>query len=113
MESILTSVKRIAGGISAEDTSFDEEIIMHTNAVFMILKRLGVGPVEGYFIKDETNLWDEFIPGIEDSPKFEAVKSYVGLKVRLAFDPPTGSVKEALESVVSELEFTLNNEAEY
>lgn len=112
MESILSTVKRIVGGISEEDTSFDEEILVHTNAVFMILKRLGVGPEEGYFIKDKNDKWEDFIPGIESSPIFEAVKSYVGLKVRMLFDPPTGTAQEAFTSLIAELEFTLHIEAD-
>ena len=38
----------------------------------------------------------------------EAVKSYVGAKVRQMFDPPTtGALKEALDNTVKELEWRL------
>lgn len=105
MTSILTSIKKLLG-ITAEDTSFDQDIIMHINTVFMVLQQLGVGPEEGYSISDENNNWDEFLP---DQTKIEMVKSYMYLKVRLLFDPPSStSVMEAINRSISEFEWRLN-----
>lgn len=105
MTSILTSIKKLLG-ITAEDTSFDQDIIMHINTVFMVLQQLGVGPEEGYSITDENNAWEEFLP---EQTKIEMVKSYMYLKVRLLFDPPSStSVMEAINRSISEFEWRLN-----
>lgn len=110
MESILTSVKKLCG-ITAEYTQFDPDIIMHINSVFMILRQMGVGPANGFSIEDASSVWTNFLP--EDNPYYESVKSYMGLKVRLLFDPPSSSVHmEAMKSMISELEWRLNFEAE-
>lgn len=105
MTSILTSIKKLLG-ITETDTSFDQDIIMHINTVFMVLQQLGVGPEEGYSISDENNNWDEFLP---DQTKIEMVKSYMYLKVRLLFDPPSStSVMEAINRSILEFEWRLN-----
>ena len=62
MDSILLSVKKSCGGISADDKHFNDEIIMHTNAVFATLNQMGVGPTEGFAICDESEVWTDFIP---------------------------------------------------
>lgn len=104
-EGILESVKAILG-IVADDESFDTALIMHINSAFFILNQLGVGPATCYKIEDDSNTWDEFISNASD---LEAVKSYVGLKVRQLFDPPTsGSHMEALNNQIREFECRLN-----
>lgn len=109
MESILTSIKKLLG-ITEDYTHFDADLIMHINSVFMILTQMGVGPPEGFSIEDDGAVWEDFIT---DSTKLQAVKSYVHLKVRLLFDPPTGSaVMESMNRLISELEWRLNVAAE-
>lgn len=110
MESILTSIKKLLG-MTEDYTHFDTDIIMHINTVFMVLKQLGVGPTRGFSIGDEYATWDEFIPPEDEN--FEAVKTYMYLKVRLMFDPPTSSALiESINRQISELEWRLNIEAE-
>jgi hypothetical protein len=109
-ESILTSVKQ-ALGVEAEYNVFDNDIMMHINSVFMILYQIGVGPSRPFRIEDEYNAWDEFIP--MDDLRFGAVQSYVYAKVRMMFDPPSASAhKDALNQMISELEWRLNWEVE-
>lgn len=109
MDSILTSIKKMLG-ITEDYEHFDPDIIMHINSAFMILTQLGVGPIEGFFIEDETSLWSDFLPS---TPRLEAVKSYVYLKVKLLFDPPSSSaVIESITKSISELEWRLNVTAE-
>ena len=108
-DSILTSVKKLLG-ITEECTDFDADIIMHINSALMILTQLGVGPSEGFFIEDKTDFWDDFIT---DIGQFEAVKTYVYMKVKLMFDPPSSSaVMDAMNRTISELEWRLNVAAE-
>lgn len=110
MDSILTSVKKMLG-IAEEYTHFDADLIMHINSVFMILAQLGVGPSEGFFIEDDTTTWDEFI---QDKKEINSVKSYVGLKVRLLFDPPTSSSQiDNANKLINELEWRLNSAGDY
>ena len=71
MESILTSIKKLLG-IAEEYTHFDDDIVMHINTVFVILTQLGVGPSNGFSIKDASTPWDEFIDDdelLEVTPK--------------------------------------------
>ena len=103
MESILNSTKKMLG-ITPEYEHFDPDIIMHINSVFVILNQLGVGPENVYSITDASQTWDEFI----DDAQINMVKSYMYMKVRLMFDPPTGSVQEAMNRQISELEWRLN-----
>lgn len=104
MDSILDSIKKLLG-MTPEYTAFDNDIIMHINSVFFILSQIGVGPAEGFSIKDNTAVWTDFVPNIAN---LEALKTYVYLKVRLLFDPPSSSaVVEAINRQISELEWRL------
>ena len=106
MESILTSIKKLLG-IAEEYEHFDNDIIMHINSVFMILTQLGVGPSKGFMITDSSASWDDFLP--EGGEKLQAVKTYMYMKVRLMFDPPTSSaVMESMNRMINELEWRLN-----
>lgn len=110
MESILTSVKEDLG-ITEDYEHFDKTIIRHINSVFMDLEQLAVGPTEGFFISDKTSCWSDFIP---DLGKLEAVKSYMFLRVKLLFDPPSSSaVLASYERQIEKLEFRLNMAAEH
>lgn len=109
MDSILTSIKKLLG-IEEEYEHFDPDIIMHINSVFMVLTQIGVGPPEGFSIEDELSVWSDFI---SDTTKLEAVKSYVYLRVRLLFDPPTSSAAiESMKRMIDEYEWRLNVAAE-
>lgn len=103
-DSILQSIKKLLG-LDVTYADFDQDIIIHINSVFMILRQLGVGPEEGYKITDVNNIWSEFT---SDDIFIESVKSYVYLKVRMLFDPPTNSALiTAVQSQISELEWRL------
>ena len=105
MESILTSIKKLLG-IEEDYECFDADIIMHINSVFMILTQLGIGPAEGFSIQDAENTWDEFAPS---GSNLEAIKTYMYLKVKLMFDPPTSSaVIDSTNRIIGELEWRLN-----
>ena len=87
IESILTYVKQMHG-ISENDTSFDKELVGHTNGALMVMTQLGVGPIEGYHITSADETWVEFLGARTD---LELVKTDVYLRVKLVFDPPTNS----------------------
>lgn len=105
MESILTSIKKLLG-LEESYEQFDVDIIMHINTVFMVLTQLGVGPSSGFSIKDKSSSWDDFLGS--DSAKIASVKTYMALRVRLLFDPPSSSVVvEAIKENIKELEWRL------
>lgn len=105
MDSILDSVKKNLG-IPAEYTVFDPDIIMHINSAFFVLSQLGVGPEKGFSISSKDDTWDSYITKDEN---LEAVKTYVYLKVRITFDPPSSSfVLTSMENQIKELEWRLN-----
>lgn len=105
MDSILRSVKKMLG-VADSDNYFDEELIMYINSVFAVLTQLGVGPATGFSIQDESAVWTDFV---SDMTLVELTKSYMKLKVRLLFDPPTSSsVMEATNRMISEFEWRLN-----
>lgn len=104
MNSILISIKKMLG-ITEEYTQFDQDIIIHINSVFMILNQIGVGPEECFSIEDSSSTWDDFMEG---NNKIKAVETYMYLKVRLLFDPPTNAgMMDAINRAASELECRL------
>lgn len=103
--SILDTVKKVVG-LSSSDMSFDDVIIMHTNSAFSTLTQLGIGPEDGFEIEDSIPTWDSFIP---EKPKFNFIKSYVYLRVRLLFDPPqTSFTIDAMNNQLEEFEWRIN-----
>ena len=112
MDSILTSIKKMLG-IGEEYCGFDTDIIININSVFGILNQLGVGPDAGFSIQDSTSTWDDFIPNLtKNNVRFDMIKTYIYLKVKLMFDPPTiGAVMESTNKLVDELEWRLKTQA--
>lgn len=111
MESVLTSIKKLLG-ITEADKSFDTDVIIHINSVFSDLAQLGVGPSEGFSIDDKYSNWSDFI-SVEDAKLFSNVKTYMYLRVKLLFDPPTNSsVLTAMQKEADKLEWRLNVAAE-
>ena len=109
MDSILTSIKLLLG-ITEDYEAFDQQLIMHINSVFMVLTQLGVGPTEGFMIENKNDTWDDFI---SDDSNLQTVKSYMYLKVKMLFDPPSSStVMDSTNRMINEFEWRLNSQAE-
>lgn len=107
--SILKSTKKLLG-LDANYDAFDTDIITHINTAFFTLNQLGIGPDSGYMIEDDQATWDEFTAGYLN---FNAVRSYIYLSVRLAFDPPSASHHlKAYEDQIDELAYRLSLERE-
>jgi hypothetical protein len=114
--SILKSTKKILG-IAEDYTAFDLDIITHINSAFSTLTQLGVGPTNGFMIEDDTAVWSDFITDVPssiyetptDDLQYNSVKTYVFLRVRQLFDPPTTSyLITAYDKQIQELEWRLN-----
>lgn len=103
--SILTSTKKLLG-IDESYTHFDQDIIVSINSCLSTLNQVGIGPVEGFSIEDSTAEWEDFIG---DDNRLNLAKSYVYMKTRVVFDPPsTGFVLTALQEQIKEAEWRLN-----
>lgn len=102
--SILNDVKKMLG--LAEDYSpFDAEVTLHINAALSKLDQLGVGPEGGMSISDDQATWATLIG---DDHRLNMVKTFVGLSVKLAFDPPqVGFVLTAMKEQIQEQEWRL------
>lgn len=108
-DSILNSTKKILG-LDAEYDVFDLDIMTHINSVFGTLQQLGVGPAEGMFITGPTEVWDTFL---KSDSGLNQVKSYMYLRVRLLFDPPSTSFAiTSMKEQATEMEWRLNVYAE-
>lgn len=109
MESILVSIKKLLG-LTEEYTHFDQDIIIQINSAFSTLNQLGVGPEEGFSIEDSSVLWSDYM----NDERLNFVKTYVQIKVKLAFDPPTsGTLMDSYNRQLDELTWRLsivNNE---
>lgn len=104
-DSILNSTKKILG-IAENYTEFDQDIILHINSVFATLNQLGLGPDEGFEIEDEDAEWAEYLA---NDKNLNGVRTYVYLRVRLLFDPPTTSFAlESMNKQVEQFEWRLN-----
>lgn len=107
-DSILDTTKKMLG-FDAEYTAFDLDILTHINSTFFTLQQIGIGPAKGFVITDRDATWGSYLAGDDIS----AVKSYMFLKVRMMFDPPTTSfANEAIKNQITELEWRLNVQSE-
>lgn len=105
VDSILTSVKKLLG-ITENYEAFDVDIIIHINTVFSVLHQLGVGPDKPFSIQNKDAVWSDFT---QDKDHIEMVKTYMYMKVKSMFDPPAvASALEAMNNLISEMEFRLN-----
>lgn len=103
MDSILETIKKQLG-ILNDYKHFDQDIIVAINTAFFILNQIGVGPDEVFKIESNDETWDEFLTDND----IEIIKSYIYLRVRLLFDPPTNSyLIENINKQLSEFEFRM------
>lgn len=103
-ESILNTIKPLLN-IEPDDESFDSELIPLINTNISTLVSLGVGPKDGFEIADSSASWKDFIG---NNKLLAGVKSYIYIKTRLVFDPPTSAaVITSLTEEANRLEFRL------
>jgi hypothetical protein len=103
--SILKSTKKVLG-LADGYTAFDLDVLTHINAAFSVLNDLGVGPVGGYFVEDDAAEWSSL--GLPQN-QLSMVRTYIYLKTRMLFDPPTTSfLIDATNKQIEQLEWRLN-----
>lgn len=104
-ESIFKTIKGLLGP-DADYEEFDQDILIFINSAIATLTQIGVGPLDGFRITGDTETWHDFLGDYKD---IESVKSYIYMKVRLVFDPPSNSaVMNAYNEACKELEWRLN-----
>lgn len=109
-ESILSTIKKMLG-LAADYEAFDQDIIVLINSAIMVLRQLGVGPQDGYAISDSSATWSEYLG--EDEALLASVKTYIYLKTKVVFDPPSSSfVLDAMQKQIDEYEWRTNVEVD-
>ena len=104
---ILTDIKKLLG-IPDDYEHFDVDILLHINSFLRVLNQVGVGVNSFTASKDST--WDEFLDG---DTRLEEAKTFVYIRTRLVFDPPTSSfVADSLSKTADELLWRLNVEVD-
>lgn len=99
-DNILVSIKKLLG-IDASYEPFNTDVIIHINTYLGVLNELGIG-VEGYKVVDGSETWSAFLEGSNVS--MEEAKTYVYLRIRMVFDPPTSGIHtNAFEKQIEEL----------
>lgn len=108
--SILLTIKKMLG-ISEEYKAFDLDIVININSVFLTLEQLGVGPSPAFQITGDEESWTDYLGS--DLSNYPGIQSYVYLRVRLLFDPPTASyLVDAMQKQCAEFEWRLNLQKE-
>lgn len=98
---ILADVKK-ALGIAPEYPAFDIDILLHMNSACMELEQLGL-KLSQHEIAADTD-WSYFA----NADTMRAVKQYLVLSTRLAFDPPVMSFQvNAIKDRITELQWRL------
>ena len=111
-DSIFLTIKSLLGYEAFYDPSdsFDTDIIVNINTYLGVLNPLGIG-VEGFSIEDETATWAEFLEG--SSVPLNEVKTYLYLRVRQTFDPPSSSIlSAAFDKQIDELGWRMTTKVE-
>lgn len=85
--SILNSTKSVLG-LSEGYDAFDLDVNTFINTALSTLDQLGIGPVGGLVVDGPAAVWEDL--SLPDN-QLGLVKTYVFLKVRMLFDPPTTS----------------------
>lgn len=102
-KSILLTIKKMLG-IAEEYHAFDLDVIININAVFLSLNQLGIGPDIPFQITGAEEVWNDFLG---DQEQFLAgVQTYIYMRVRLMFDPPTNSfLVDSFQKQIQEFEW--------
>ena len=93
-------------GLEDDYCPFDVDVKVFLNSALMTLQQLGVGPREGFTVTDFTQKWSDLLP---TGRMMEAVKTYLYLCVKMAFDPPANSAYlSAMNEMIKEYEWRMS-----
>ena len=103
-ESIFNSIKKMLG-LPGDYYAFDTDVLIHINSVFAVLHQVSELLPADFRITGPQEKWRDYIG---NAAVAEFVKTFVYLRVRMLFDPPAGSVMDALKEQIRELEWRLS-----
>lgn len=135
MKTILQRVKEAVTGFSMEDDSFDTDILIAINTIFLYLYQQNIG--QDIFVADNTTTWEDFIKFISSKETIDDIRKYllidiknktideicnmspgniialleqyIILKTKILFDPPANeSLLKAINSSIAEIEYRIN-----
>lgn len=111
--SVLYYVKNFLG-IDIANCAFDAQILSYINMAIDILRQLGVGENAEGTVPNVTGIEETWLDIIGPDEVFlEMVKTFVGLSVRLYFDPPTNSfLVSSVKDKIDELTWRIEVEIE-
>ena len=106
MGDIISDVKQMVGA-SIYDNSFDVNIVIAINSALAVLSDIGISEVDNICLNvGDTVAWEDILKGRTD---IEYIKSYIYLKVKMLFDPPSSSaLLDAYNRQIAEFEWRLN-----
>lgn len=105
MSSSILKDTKLALGLDAEYAPFDHDVMLHLNSVLSDLHQLGIGPPDGLSVSGVETQWTALM---QDDPRLNNVKSYIYLRVRMLFDPPTlGYLITAMEKLIEKTEWRI------
>lgn len=109
-DSILESIKKLFGP-EGSYTAFDTDLIIHINTFLRVLNQLGIG-VQDFRITDGSATWNDFLG--ENEALLDDVKTYLYLRVKMVFDPPSsGIVTNSYKVIIDELTWRLRIAGEH
>ena len=89
--SILFSIRKLLGGMS-DDPAFETDLLIHINALLSVA--------------DGSTAWRDLLG---DDPKWQIVQTWMYLRTKLVFDPPTiGTVADSMKKQADEYEWRIS-----
>lgn len=106
-DSILDTIKKMIGPSALYDV-FDIDLITHINSTFFVLYQLGATETP-FVVTDSSDNWEDVYPDTD----LEIIKTYVYLKAKMFFDPPSNSsLISMINEQIKELEWRINEEVD-
>lgn len=108
-DSILETVAEVVLGNTGELDAFTTDLLVYINAALMALGELGV-VTEDFRVTGTTEKWSDIVTA---ESKYGALREYIILKTKLAFDPPTSSAAlDSMEKIIKHDEWRLTIQAD-
>lgn len=101
-DTILNTIKKLLG-YNVDDEYFDDNFLININASVIALEQLG--GIDKCIVVDKETTWKDLL---EDDLRYDQVKMYMFLKVKISIDPPLSSYAlDSLKHQLDEIEFLL------
>jgi hypothetical protein len=103
--SILETIKKPLN-VSADDTTFDDDIVLFVNSELATLRQLGVDGLTSLMITGSSETWGDLFG--EETEKLQMIKNLIYAGARIKFDPPDSvPTLNALKDIRTELSWRI------